>query len=394
MDTRPGDRGRGGSGDGDAEADAEADAEEADAIVRRPSPLPRSYSCALCPGVQHAECASPVPPFCRPPSTCGGDPPATISDSEDFVCGDCSRELDMSRTDHRSRWNDVQDEIRLHICVTRLSSRWRKRAERRRAEKVSCAVLFLQSVVRAYRLRQEYKRRRRAVPRPFRVDVVSGYDLAAADWTGERTADPYVVLTVLDEHGNQIWRYDGEPVYDTVDPRFNQTYLIPGCAGTAMLAVTVLDRDDMRDQFLGQCLLPLSMDCRGADGGGAGVGIPRHPRDRVEVWEKGGKFRLALDALRHMPKTTCSSDVALDAGAVDLTSVQPVGQIVIRVRPMERSKSACGYLKSYPVASTVSLGREGAKAVFSAAARRRRYWCVTAEHTLYFFKTFGRVWTC
>ena len=194
-------------------------------------------------------------------------------------------------------------------------------------------LVRLQAMARAFKLRHTFMQKRRNMPRPLRVHLTKGIDLAIADWDNQK-ADPYVILTVIDEKDRQIWRFDSDAVYDSLNPIFDEDFIIPGCPGTARLVLTVVDRDELRDQFMGQAFLHLN------------------PRPTQELWKTGGIYRLALDEVLFMPKTQSGSDMRMDFDAV-----QPKGFIEISVEPMDGMTNFCGSMMGPPLNDETIGGR-------------------------------------
>lgn len=177
-----------------------------------------------------------------------------------------------------------------------------------------------------------------------------------ADYDNQR-ADPYVILTVIDEKDKQIWRFESDAVYDDRNPIFDEDFVIPGCPGTSRLVLTVVDRDELRDQCLGQAFLHLN------------------PRPTVETWKTGGTFRLALDEVYHMPKTASGSDMRMD-----FDSIIPQGFIEITLEPMEGMTNTCGFLMGPPL-DDESIGAGFAK----TDIKKVRSWkCTYAQFNLFF----------
>jgi len=182
-----------------------------------------------------------------------------------------------------------------------------------------------------------------------------------ADWDNKK-ADPYVILTVLDEKEKQIWRFDSNCVYDSLNPVFDQTFLIPGCPGATTLVLTCIDKDELRDQFLGQAYINLC------------------PRPTNEIFRFGGKFKCELDELFYMPLESSGADQRMD-----FSDILPSGTVEVEIEPMDGVISFCGALIGPP------LDDEATFASFKQVEikKSRKCWCVLADHKLYLYTSFG-----
>jgi len=217
-------------------------------------------------------------------------------------------------------------------------------------------LIRLQAMARAFKVRHTFKDTRLAMQRPLRIFLNRGIDLPIADWDNQK-ADPYVIFTVLDEKDRQIHRFDSETQYDNLDPTFEEDFVLPGCTGMSKVVVTVIDQDELRDQFMGQAILHLQ-----------------------KTWRTGGKFRLELDELLYMPKSVSGSDVRFDFG-----TIEPQGSIELEVMPMDGIVNHCGYLLGPPLDDE----SVAASHVKQDLARLRKCWCMIADHKLYVYGALG-----
>mmetsp|Transcript_34044 Transcript_34044/g.49957 ORF Transcript_34044/g.49957 Transcript_34044/m.49957 type:complete len:612 (+) Transcript_34044:864-2699(+) len=312
--------------------------------------------CILCPAVAHAHCTNDK-----------------YEQQQSFTCEECSYEVNKSKDMVTKHVETEKETAQFNFHAAKVCAMWKSKAKANREKKVQISVVRLQSIVRTFFIHKKLYEERRQVQRPIKIEIICGINLPVADWDNKK-ADPYIILTVLDQHEKQIWRFDGQPIYCTLNPEFHQEYIIPGCSGTAKIVVTCVDRDTLRDQLMGQCFLPLS-----------------NKSNQYEVWDRGGHFRLALDELRYMPKTTSGNEVAMDLGAVDFGSIKPQGEIELRVHSMDRLKNVCGFLiTSTPLdEKSVSSSQERRGVNQIQSIRSKKYWCVLADNILSMFKKFG-----
>ncbi|GMI15763.1 hypothetical protein TrVE_jg6162 [Triparma verrucosa] len=304
--------------------------------------------CSYCSAVYHSSCLDPSFSLPKRP--------------ENFVCPDCIDEIDYSKRHYEKEKLIIYEEHLEKHYATLIVSKWRGMVAKSRYVTMKRFLVRLQAMARAFKLRHNFMQMRRNMPRPFRVHLDKAINLPVADYDNQR-ADPYVILTVIDEKDKQIWRFESDAVYDDRNPIFDEDFVIPGCPGTSRLVLTVVDRDELRDQCLGQAFLHLN------------------PRPTVETWKTGGTFRLALDEVYHMPKTASGSDMRMD-----FDSIIPQGFIEITLEPMEGMTNTCGFLMGPP------LDDESIGAGFSKTdiKKSRRCWCMLAEHKLYVYSVFGQ----
>ena len=67
-------------------------------------------------------------------------------------------------------------------------------------------------------------------------------------------SDPYLMVTVIDERGKQIFLHETAVHEETLDPDFYENVLLPGIHTKCKIVFTAVDKDDIRDQFLGQAV--------------------------------------------------------------------------------------------------------------------------------------------
>lgn len=288
-------------------------------------------------------------------------PKSSYVNPSKFVCPDCIDEINFSKSHYeKEKLAIYHAHLETHYA-TIIVAMWRSRVAKSRYITMKRFLVRLQAMARAFKLRHNFKQMRRMQPRPLRIHLKDGRDLPVADWDNQ-LSDPFVILTILDEKDRQIWKFESEPCIDTLNPVFDEDFVIPGCPGTSKVVITVVDKDDLRDQFLGQAFLPLN------------------PRPTLEVWKVGGTFSLALDELFYMPKTKDGADIRMDFG-----TLVPQGEITIEILPMDGIINNCGYMMGPPL-DDESIGASFQK---SDIKRSRRCWAMLAEHKLFVYSMFG-----
>jgi len=186
--------------------------------------------CKYCSAVYHKHCLPLDHPY-----------------SKVFVCPDCYVEISCSKQQYEKEKMEIYEEHRVRHYATLICAKWRCIVAKSRYVTMKRFLIRLQAMARAFKLRHKFKQLRRMAPRPLRIHLIRGEDLPVADWDNQK-ADPYVILTVLDEKDRQMWRFDGDTKYGDLNPIFDEDFVIPGCAGNVKIVVTVVDRDELRDQ--------------------------------------------------------------------------------------------------------------------------------------------------
>jgi hypothetical protein len=176
-----------------------------------------------------------------------------------WVCPECV-------SDTKANFNIMErDRARTQLYLDRqrsaqkIQSRWRGRHERRRYQAGLRGIKRISAAARGKWSRRKFVADWKAQRRPFRVRLISASGLEASDTDG--FSDPFAVVAVLDgtDFDNQIFRFDGKVVEDTLAPVFDdENFLVPGADGTVTITITLIDFDELRNDFLGQAVLRLA----------------------------------------------------------------------------------------------------------------------------------------
>ena len=134
----------------------------------------------------------------------------------------------------------------------------------------------------------------------------------------------------------------------TCDPDFEESFLIPGADGLVTLVFTVIDYDELRNDFLGQAVLKLK---------------------GTSIWAQGGIFDMPLGFMRIAPKESNRTNMRL--GCSDEGGE---GTLKLEIKPLPHYNSYCGYL-----VSEESVTSSGGK----------KWWCVLAEGHLRMYLHYG-----
>ena len=306
-------------------------------VVRSSSPVNLDIGCLYCSAVFHAGCISTACP-----------------DPANFCCTDCVFEINYSKKHFEKEKLMIYEHHLEQYYATLIVAKWRSRVCKTRYITMKRFLIRLQAMARAFKLRHSFKQMRRQKPRPLRVHIISGSNLCPSDYDNG-LSDPYVIITVLDEKDRQIWKWETDPQFDTLNPKFDYDCIIPGCPGTSKIVITVVDHDDNRHQALGQGYVHLN------------------PRPTQETWKSGGQFRIEMDEVFYMPKTKEGVDMRLDT---DNPAITPQGTILLEIKPMDGIINNCGYLMGPP------LDDEAVNASYQKAdlSRSRKCWALLAEH--------------
>ena len=317
--------------------------------TRASSPTTSDLGCSYCSAVYHSTCLTTPPPL----------------DPSNFVCPDCVFEIGYSKKHYEKEKLVIYQHHLEQYYATLIIAKWRSRVCKTRYITMKRFLIRLQAMARAFKLRHSFKQMRRQKPRPLRVHIISGSNLCPSDYDNG-LSDPYIIIAVLDEKDRQIWKWETDPQFDTLNPVFDYDCIIPGCPGTSKIVITVVDHDDNRHQALGQGYVHLN------------------PRPTQETWKTGGTFRLDLDEVFYMPKTKEGVDMRLDCGNPLIT---PQGDILLEILPMDGIINNCGYLMGPP------LDDEAINASYQKAdlKRSRKCWALLAEHKLFVYSMFGLI---
>jgi len=289
-----------------------------------------------------------------------------VTQANEYVCDFCAEDVNVDQrwfhAEQKRLWqaeNEHFNAMLIGRVLRGFLSRFRYRRYRR-------SVVKFQSLIRKYVDNRKFKMYRRSLKRPMIVNVLAAANMPSIN-RDHASADPYVVLTVHDTyHRDQVLRFDTSVKKGTLDCEWEpQNFLIPGISGNSTLVITVLDEDEMRDQFLGQAAIPL---------GGQG-----------DLWLKGGTFDIDLDDLQYVIRNnnTQQADIAYE-------KVAPQGSVTVELKPMCSLHSVCGPIEGphSDVLSTLNKSSTGMQNI-SKMTQKMNYWGVIANGELSMYRRFG-----
>ena len=282
-----------------------------------------------------------------------------------YVCEFCSVDQDEDQRwfheEQRRLWQAENEQYNA-LLIGRVLRGFLQRFRYRRYRK---AIVKFQSMIRCYVEHRKFKMYRRSLKRPMIVNVLAAQNMPSVN-RDHATADPYVVVTVHDtHHRDQVLRFDTSVKRETLDCEWEpQNFLIPGCSGNSTLVFTALDEDEMRDQFLGQCAIPLGQE---------------------DLWLKGGKFDVDLEDLQYVIKNnnTQQADIAYE-------KVAPQGMLTIEIKPLCSLHAVCGPIEGphSDLLSAMTKSSTGTHNI-SKMTQKMNYWGVIANGELSMYRRFG-----
>jgi hypothetical protein len=282
-----------------------------------------------------------------------------------YVCEFCSadRELDLSW--HAAERDRLWREENMQANAMLIGRILRGFLSRFRYKRYQRSVVKFQSLLRRFLTVRQFKAYRRNMKRPMLLNILAARDMPIAN-RDHSSCDPYVIMTVHDGyHREQVCRYDTTTQYGMLDCEWQpQNFLIPGVSGNAMLVFTVVDEEEVRDQFLGQVALPLS---------------------RNDVWKTGGVFDIDLGDLQYIIRDNKAqqSDMAYE-------KITPSGQITVQLKPLSYLNSVCGSIEGPHIDVLMTLTKLGVQSLsLTKAAQRTAYWGVVADGKLMIYRHFG-----
>eukprot|EP00520_Triparma_pacifica_P015191 CAMPEP_0118641864 /NCGR_PEP_ID=MMETSP0785-20121206/5531_1 /TAXON_ID=91992 /ORGANISM="Bolidomonas pacifica, Strain CCMP 1866" /LENGTH=653 /DNA_ID=CAMNT_0006533381 /DNA_START=150 /DNA_END=2107 /DNA_ORIENTATION=- len=288
-----------------------------------------------------------------------------ISKRNPYVCEFCAKDQDEDQQwfhEEQKRLWRAENEQYNALLIGRVLRGFLSRFRYRRYRK---GVIKFQSMMRQYVDYRKFKIYRRTVKRPMIINVLGAQNMPSVN-RDHATADPYVVVTVHDTyHRDQVLRFDTSVKRETLDCEWEpQNFLVPGISGNSTIVFTVLDEDEMRDQFLGQCAIPLGQG---------------------DLWLKGGKFDVDLGDLQYVIKNnnTQQADIAYE-------KVAPQGTLTIEIKPLCSLHSVCGPIEG-PHSDLLSAMTKSNSAThnISKMTQKMNYWGVVANGELSMYRRFG-----
>jgi len=280
-------------------------------------------------------------------------------DRNQWVCDDCKEEINEYNERYlKEREMQYEQQVQTHNS-TKLTALFRMMIQKRRYKALQHLAVKMQAHLRCHIYRGKFKWYRQKMLRPVKVMVRCCRDLAICDWDNN-LSDPYVVVTVLSRNQKQIWRMQTRTVEDTLNPDYNETFVFSGIPAFSMVVFSVVDEDEMRDQFIGQASVPLYKE---------------------DNWcKKKIKCKLKLRKCRVTPKESGGID-----SAYDYHKATPQGHIEVEITPQISPRVMCGPMMG-PSLEEYLAGRHNKQ---HQETQIRKLWVALCDRKLYLHKHFG-----
>lgn len=223
-----------------------------------------------------------------------------------------------------------------HGAALMVQSAWRiKKARALTGEiRTEVATKNNMSLVLTTKLRQHIaKRRTKALHkenhRPFEIRLVNATGLAAKDIGGK--SDPYVIVTAVEAgennqtQGKQKAMYTSQVIKSTLEPEWNETFVMAGCNGFATLVFTVLDKDFIQigsHDLLGQATYSIAKE---------------------DLWSNAPPFQTTLD----LGRKTLAVYEKDGTKEMNIEDAPGQGQLVIEFIPRETHASLCAWCSRF-----------------------------------------------
>ena len=310
--------------------------------------------CAYCSAVAHAGCLAQ------------GE--LRVNRKREFTCPECWEEIELSRRDYvEERTRRRENQVKTN-AIDRIIAKWRGITARRKFKTLIFALVNLQALMRTTKKRNLFKRIRGFTKRPVILELFRARDLIISDWDNQ-LSDPYVYVTCVDEKYRQIWQMTTKVYEDTLNPDFkDEKFIIPGLHSRCKIVFTLIDKDDIRDQFLGQTVIDL-MD----------IGVMEFlSGERFE-------YTLPLHPKEFSPISASKVPLNLDYSAKEIT-----GHIEVSFQPIVRINTMCGYLLGPSMSASTARALAAGEAS-SATKPSKKLWLMLYEGKLYVHKNFGEM---
>jgi hypothetical protein len=186
-------------------------------------------------------------------------PSKQLGKKKRWVCPDCTQDVKANKAILDRDRAKTQMYLDRQHGAQMIQSRWRGRHERRTYNTALRGIKKISAAARGKWSRRKFVGDWKAKRHPFRIKVVSASGLKCSDSDG--FSDPFCIVAVCNgsDSEHQQFRFDGKTVNDTLSPTFaDDPYLVPGADGNVIVTVTVIDFDELRNDFLGQAVLRLA----------------------------------------------------------------------------------------------------------------------------------------
>jgi hypothetical protein len=269
-----------------------------------------------------------------------------------WTCDLCKLDMGDTRSHLENLRLISQKEIDAAKAAKMMQARMRSWNGKRKFELLRKGIVRGQAILRGQIERRAFVVRFGVIKRPCTLRILHASNVEVADWATQGGAsDPFCIATMV-LHSNpesQVFRFDTKVKELTLEPEWDQSYIVPGAPGDATWVFTVCDRDkgSSRDDFLGQAIVRW--------------------KESGDLWMKGGQVTVPLESMLINPKE--SNNTTLRLGNSDS---EGRGAITVEFMPHRMDSSVCGWVN-------ISSNMGGA----------RRWWSMLTDSHLRLYKNYG-----
>jgi hypothetical protein len=267
-----------------------------------------------------------------------------------WVCNDCNNDVQANKAILDRDRAKLQMTLDREHSAQMIQSRWRGRHERLTYNTALRGIKRISAAARGKWSRRKFVNNWKAKRHPFRIKVLSASGLKCSDSDG--FSDPFCVVAVCNgsDSEHQQFRFDGKTVNDTLNPTFtDDPYLVPGADGNVIITVTVIDFDELRNDFLGQAVLRMA-----------------------ELNFVGLKLEFELPLENMLIPIKENNRTAMRLGCSD---VKGQGKVKIQLQPCSVATSFCGFLEE--------------KANAMSMASSKKWWALLVDGHLRLYQFYG-----
>jgi hypothetical protein len=271
--------------------------------------------------------------------------------SKQWVCPECILDIKANRDELQAERRLQLEKLDLERSARLVQAHIRGWLPRQRYLHARYGATKFSALFRGKQAREHCQQRFSTMRRVMRIKTISAEKVTAADADG--TSDPYVHIGVVSGSNSdvQIFHHVTKPKKNTLTPQWHDHFLVPGADGNVTIVFTVIDWDELRNDFLGQAILRF----KGTD-----------------IWKTGGKFTIDIEEMQITPKER--NRTAMRLGNADAYGG---GTITVEIHQLPNNHTVCGFLEE----------KTGSAGVISV----KKFWGVLAEGHLKLYRYYGDV---
>ena len=258
---------------------------------------------------------------------------------EQWICFHCIDSLENSRKSFRVQMQSAKNFQCMVASQIIIAKYWRRMRGLRKYRSVYKILLRLQGWYRLRKIRNTFLQQRLEKRRVIKVSIASAENMIICCDTYNKCASKdkillssyYIIVAAVDQSGctfQQTWQNTSPVVTISANSKllqhpsieFNSEHWLPGVSGLDLITVSVIQKGSVKDFFLGQVCVDLSVN---------------------ELWLNGGSFKEAL-----VEKLFVIKKVGMDAQYG--YPPQPQGQLNFHVHVFNGLATECGYVLGSP----------------------------------------------